>query len=299
MELRQLKYFVAVAEERNFGRAAARLHLSQPPLTRQIQMLEDELGTQLFLRTPRGVELTQAGAAFLEDARSIRMLVGQAADRAQKAGRGEVGTLDVGLFGTAMYETLPQLFAQFRARHPQVRLALHHGPTPVQLNALRQRRVVLVFERMVPREDDIAVELVHREPIVLALHEDHPLAALPEVPVEALKDEPMIMPSSPSSQLHNASLELMMLHGVEPCVEEAVADIVTGALLVSIGRGLVMVPQSLRRLQMPGVVLRPLKSRHEVWMELYCYHLKEASSPLLDEMLALVRRFRRAGGMSA
>lgn len=296
MELRQLKYFVAVAEERNFGRAAARLHLSQPPLTRQIQMLEAELGVQLFERTPRGVELTQAGEAFLQDARSIRMLVGQSAERAQKAGRGQAGTLDVGLYGTAMYEVLPQLFARFREEHPEVRLALHHGPTPLQLTALRQRRVVIVFERMVPREDDVAVELVTREPVLLALPEAHPLAALDEVPVEALRDEPMVMPSSPSSQLHNAAQELMLMHGLEPRVEHEVADIVTGALMVAIGLGVMLAPQSMRRLQMPGVVMRPVQARHQVTMALYCYHLKGETSPLLDEMLATVRRLRRAAG---
>ena len=102
MDLRQLKYFVAVAEERHMGRAAERLHLSQPPLSRQIQSLERELGVQLFIRTARGVDLTDAGQALLQDARAIRLLAAQAGERAQRVGKGELGTLDVGVFGSSL-----------------------------------------------------------------------------------------------------------------------------------------------------------------------------------------------------
>ena len=150
MDLRQLNYFIAVAETRHLGRAAERLHLSQPPLTRQIQQLEAELGVQLFRRTPRGMELTQAGEELLRDAQNIRTLVAQAAERAQRAGLGQAGRLDVGVYGSAMFGLVPQVLSAFRARHPDVELVLHYAQTPAQLPALRQGRVHLVFERMLP-----------------------------------------------------------------------------------------------------------------------------------------------------
>lgn len=107
MDLRHLKYFIAVAEELNIGRAALRLHISQPPLTRQIQQLEEELDVQLLIRTPRGVELTQAGEMFLEEARNIRSLVEQAIERTKRAGQGKLGRLDIGIFGTGILNSRP------------------------------------------------------------------------------------------------------------------------------------------------------------------------------------------------
>jgi LysR family transcriptional regulator, benzoate and cis,cis-muconate-responsive activator of ben and cat genes len=201
MDIRQLKNFIAVAEERNIGRAALRVHLSQPPLTRQIHALENDLGVQLFTRTPRGVDLTQAGEALLKDARSICGLADQAAERALLAGRGQIGRLDIGVFGTAMFDVLPRLLSGFIEKHPQVKLVLHHDPTPAQVSALRQGRVLLVFERMLPNESDIAIELVARERVLVALHQSHPLASKKMITMQDLRDEPMIMPSAALSQL--------------------------------------------------------------------------------------------------
>jgi DNA-binding transcriptional LysR family regulator len=138
MDLRQLSYFVAVAETRHLGRAAERLHLSQPPLTQQIQQLEAELGVQLFRRTPRGMELTQAGEELLRDALNIRSLVVQGAERAQRAGRGQAGRLDVGVYGSSIFGLVPQVLSAFHVAHPDVDLVLHHAQTPEQLPALRQ-----------------------------------------------------------------------------------------------------------------------------------------------------------------
>src|SRR5579862_1597213 len=142
MDLRQLKYFIAVAEARHLGRAAEKLHLSQPPLTRQIQRLEDELRVQLFKRTARGMELTRAGEELLTDAYNIRTLVAQAGERAQRAGHGQSGKLDIGVFGSGMFGVVPQVLLAFRAAHPEVELVLHHAQTPTQLQALRQGRVM-------------------------------------------------------------------------------------------------------------------------------------------------------------
>lgn len=294
MDLRQLKYFIAVAEERSFSRAAARLHLTQPPLTRQIQGLESDLGVELFRRTPRGVDLTQAGEALLDDARNLRTLAEKATERAQRAGRGQTGRLDVGLYGSAMFDVVPRLLAHFGRAHPDVKVVLHHGQTPAQVTALRQGRVLVVFERMLPDEPDIEVELVAREPIVVALSASHPLAAKKAIDLEWLRDVPLIMPSAPESQLRNAARELCLASGFEPKVSQQVSDVVIGAVLVASGMGCMLMPASLRNLHLPNLVCRPLKAGFAAFMELHCFHLKGERSPLLGALLETVRKHRHS-----
>lgn len=296
MDIRQLKNFIAVAEERNIGRAAMRVHLSQPPLTRQIHALENDLGVQLFTRTPRGVDLTQAGEALLKDARSICGLADQAAERAQLAGRGQIGRLDIGVFGTAMFDVLPRLLSGFGQTHPHVKLVLHHDPTPVQVPALRQGRVLLVFERLLPNESDIGIELVARERVLVALHQSHRLAAKKVIAMQDLRDEPLIMQSAPLSQLANVMLELCRANGFEPKVAQLASDVVTGAVMVSCGMGTMFVPESMRNLQLPNLVCRPLSGQPNAFMDLHCYYLKTERSPLLVALLAYIRDFRRSQG---
>jgi DNA-binding transcriptional LysR family regulator len=198
MDLRQLNYFAAVAEAKHLGRAAERLHLSQPPLTRQIQGLEDELGVQLFKRTPRGMDLTTAGQELLQHARAIGLMVAQATERTRRAGRGEAGRLDIGVYGSAMFGVVPKLLAAFRSTHPEVQVVLHHAQTPMQLPALRQKRVQLVFERLLPEEADVQVERVATEPVLLALSERHALAQRERIDIALLRDETILIGSSPS-----------------------------------------------------------------------------------------------------
>lgn len=290
MDLRQLNYFIAVAETRHLGRAAERLHLSQPPLTRQIQQLEAELGVQLFRRTPRGMELTQAGEELLRDAQNIRSLVSQAAERAQRAGLGQAGRLDVGVYGSAMFGLVPEVLSAFRARHPDVELVLHYAQTPAQLPALRQGRVHLVFERMLPEESDIEVELVAREPLLLGMAEGHPLASQETVDVSALRDETMLIGTSPS--IAAMSLQLCRAHGFEPRLAPPASDVVTATLLAAAGLGVTFVPDSMSNVRLPGITYRPLHSRVEAFMELHCFYLRGEPSPLLAAMLETVRGFR-------
>ncbi len=290
MDLRQLNYFIAVAETRHLGRAAERLHLSQPPLTRQIQQLEAELGVQLFRRTPRGMELTQAGEELLRDAQNIRTLVAQAAERAQRAGLGQAGRLDVGVYGSAMFGLVPQVLSAFRARHPDVELVLHYAQTPAQLPALRQGRVHLVFERMLPEESDVEVELVAREPLLLGLSDGHPLAAQETVDVSALREETMLIGTSPS--IAAMSLQLCRAHGFEPRLAPPASDVVTATLLAAAGLGVTFVPDSMSNVRFPGITYRPLHSRVEAFMELHCFYLRGEPSPLLAAMRETVRSFR-------
>jgi DNA-binding transcriptional LysR family regulator len=291
MDLRQLNYFVAVAHAGHLGRAALALHLSQPPLTRQIQQLEAELDVQLFRRTPRGMELTPAGEELLRDAQNIRSMVVQAAERAQRTGRGQAGRIDVGVYGSAMFGLVPEVLTRFRALRPEVDLVLHQAQTPAQLPALRQRRVMLVFERLLPQEFDIEVELVAREQVLVALPADHPQARSKRVDVARLRDDTILVGNS--TALAAQALQLCRAHGFEPRFGPPSTDVTTATLLAAVGVGVSFVPASITNVQIPGIVYRPIVSRIEAYMDLYCFYLRGNDSPLLAAMLETVRTFRR------
>jgi len=153
MELRHLHYFVAVAEELHFGRAAHRLHIAQPPLSQQIRQLEEELGVQLFLRTKRSVSLTEAGAAFLEEAQRVLEQTKRAVEVAQRTGHGEQGKLIIGFVGSATYGLLPRLLRRFRERFPEVTLVLRELTTSQQVHALHEQRIHLGVLRLLSRRN--------------------------------------------------------------------------------------------------------------------------------------------------
>ena len=189
-DLRQLRYFIAVAEEGNVHRAAVRLHVSQPPLTRQIKALEDSLGVQLFRRTHWGVELTQAGQALLSEARSINAHIDHGLDRARRVGRGESGRLDVGVFGSGALSLVPQVLRRYSTLYPDVQIVLLNVMQSAQVEALRQRRLLITFDRYLPEDDDLIVEIVVRERQLVALQKDNPLAKRAVVPLRALAPRP-------------------------------------------------------------------------------------------------------------
>lgn len=290
MDLRQLTYFMAVADTSHLGRAAEKLHLSQPPLTRQIQQLEAELGVQLFKRTARGMSLTAAGEALARDARNIHSLVTQAAERAQRAGKGQVGRLDVGVYGSAVFGLVPKVLQAFVRSHPEVELVLHQAQTPAQLPALRQGRVQLVFERLLPEEDDIQVEPVAREAVLLGLSSCHALAEQAEVDVADLRDETLIVGTSPT--ITAMTLQLCRAHGFAPRLSTPSSDIVTATVLAATGVGVTLVPASMTQVNIPGIVYRPLRTRSPVHIELHCFYLRGNDSPLLAAMLQTVRQYR-------
>jgi DNA-binding transcriptional LysR family regulator len=293
MDMRQLRYFKVVAEELNFTRAAQRLHITQPPLTRQIQALEHGLGVELFVRKSQGVELTAAGMSLLADARNLASLVEQSTERAQMAGRGDAGRLDIGFFGTAAFDVLPRILAAYREAHPGVKLVLHPGQTPIQVPALRQGRVAVVFERQLPHEPDIATELVAQERIVVALPQGHRLARRASVSVEDLRDEPMVLPESSSPQVMGMAVRVFRAHGLVPTEGPRSPDMTSGVLLVACGAGAFLVPASMSALAMPGVVYRPLKSRAADRFDVHCFYLNEQPSPQVYGLLAVVRRLRK------
>lgn len=294
MDLRHLRYFIAVAEEQNIGRAAARLHISQPPLTRQIQQLEEELGVMLFTRTPRGMELTPAGELLLEEARNIRALVEQATERTQRAGQGKLGRLDIGIFGSAILDIIPKLLETFRSAYPEVKVVLHSMNKNEQIEALRQRRIDAGFNRMLAPLPDLAAELVTVEPLLLAVSEDHPLAREAVVPFHALAEHPLILfPTGSRPSFIDKVLGFCQQAGFEPQIAQEVGDTVTAVALVARGFGACLVSQSTAVLALPGVVYRPLSGLPDnARIDLSCIYRAEDRSPLLGAFLDVIRDFR-------
>lgn len=290
MELRQMKYFLALAEELNFGRAAARLHMAQPPLTRQIRAIEEEVGTALFVRTPKGVELTAAGRALLDEVPNVLRLAQRAGERALLAGKGFTGQLDVGIFGSAILDLIPRILDRFHRARPGVKISLHSMTKAEQLEALRERRITIGFNRLVPEEADLAVEIVMREPMMVGLNENHPLCAFDEVTVRDLEDVPLIVyPNIPMHGLAEEVAKAFWSEGVRMNVAQKVEDVLTCVALVAGGFGSCVTTASATRLRIPGITYRPLRSTVLPDVELACLYRRDDASPILAEFLRVVR----------
>lgn len=294
MDLRQMRYFLAVAEERNFNRAAERLHMAQPPLTRQIHALEEDLGVALFTRTSKGVELTEAGAALLEEVPNLLSLAQRARDRAQRAGQGLTGRLDVGTFGSGVLDVIPRMLARFHAQRPDVRIVLHNQTKAEQIDALRERRISVGFNRIVPPESDLVVETVLRERMVVALPVRHALTARKRLTLGDLADQPMILyPNQPMPGLAQRVTGAFTREGVRLRIEQEVEDVLTATALVAGGFGLCVTTESSTSLHLPGVVYRPLDCETLRDIELACLYRRGDASPVLAAFLDVVHEFAR------
>ncbi len=291
-DLRQLRYFIAVAEERNVHRAAVRLHVSQPPLTRQIKALEGSLGVQLFRRTHWGVELTQAGQTLLSEARSIKAHIDHGLDRTRRVGRGESGRLDVGVFGSGALFLVPQVLRRYSVLYPDVQIVLLNVMLSAQVEALRQRRLLITFDRYLPEDQDIIVEIVVRERQLVALQKDNPLAKRSVVPMQALARERFIV--GRDARHANRIAALCQANGFDPRIGQEAGDMVTGLALVANGYGVQIVPESIRTVSMPGLVYRPIKAKGDSSIDLQCAYRRDETSLLLAALLGVVREFSRS-----
>ena len=290
MNLRHLKYFIAVAQELNFGRASTLLHISQPPLTRQIQQLEEEMGVQLFIRTPKGVELTQAGESFLHEALNIQSLVEQATERTQRVGQGKLGRMDVGIFGSGILNSIPQLLLRFRNKYPDVRLVLHSMQKGEQIEALRQRRITIGFNRMFETFPDLVTELVTTEQLYVAVNTSHPFATCESVEIRQLEHHPMVLfPAGLRPNFVDKVMDLCQREGFIPQISQSVGDAVTGVALVSSGFGICIVPESATTLKFPDVVYIAFKNAPNATIDLSCIYRKDDQSEILSAFLEVIR----------
>ncbi|MEC5398410.1 LysR substrate-binding domain-containing protein [Uliginosibacterium sp. H1] len=287
MDTRSLMYFIAVAEERNIGRAAARLHITQPALTRQIHSLEEEIGVPLFTRTVSGMEITAAGSALLNHARIIKAELAQAKLAAQQAEQLAHQTLSIGVYGSAIFSIVPLVLKRFAESHPRVDFVLHNARKDQQVELLRQGTILAAFDRFPLQQPDLAYEMVYRETLQVALHKDHPLAARSTVTAADLEGEPRIGASFDTSM----AAGLAQAHGSTSRVRHRADDMLTSLALVSQGFGIAFAPPSIHALQIPDVVFRPYADGPAIPFNVQCIYRQNESSPLLHALLATVRAF--------
>ncbi|MDB4933865.1 MAG: hypothetical protein JWP87_837 [Labilithrix sp.] len=289
MELRHLRYFVAVAEEKHFGRAAARLRIAQPPLSRQIQALENELGFKLFERTRRQVELTAAGLVLLDHTRRVFDALELAVHEADRASRGESGRVVVGYPSTFAYSGLPELVRAFRSKFPGVEVVLRELAPQLQVEALRDGGIDVGFVRAPLSEPGLTTELVRREPLLAALPSGHPLASRKVIPLGLLAREPFVMfPRVRGPAYFDHLVRLCNDAGFTPRIvqEAAQLDIVS---LVAAGLGVSLLPSSMRKIRRAGIVLRPIVGNPRT--DLLVAWSARSSSAVLREFLDVVRRY--------
>jgi DNA-binding transcriptional LysR family regulator len=261
MELRHFRYFVAVAEELHFGRAAARLNMAQPPLSQQIRQLEEELGVTLLRRSRRRVELTDAGQAFLAGARTTLAEADQAAAAARRAATGEMGRLAIGFVGSGAYSVLPEMLGAFRRQFPDVELVLRQATTAQQVSSLRAGRLDVGLLHLPLGDDGLTCRTVLREPLVVALPDGHPLAVQDIVPFTSLAAAAFVMfPRHLGPGLYDRIIGACQQAGFIPRVVQEAANMETITALVAAGLGIALTPASVRHLRRPGVVYRSLSN---------------------------------------
>jgi DNA-binding transcriptional LysR family regulator len=262
VELRYLRYFVAVAEELSFTRAAERLNIAQPPLSQQIRRLEARLGVTLLRRSKRRVELTEAGRVFLRQAYQAIQSLEEGILLAQRADRGEIGRLAVGILVYISYTLIPPILREFRAQFPEVHVELRFLTNTLQIAALLSGQVDVCFVRPPIDNPDIASKLISRERFILAMPATHPLAGKAAVSIKQFKNDPFIMYVRELGPTFCSSLvQFCARAGFSPKVALEVSQINAAVGLVGAGIGVALVPQSMDQLHFDNVVYRPLIER--------------------------------------
>lgn len=290
MELRQLKYFLAVADELHFRRAAERLHMSQPPLSHQIHLLEREMNVRLLERNRRRVELTAAGAAFRGEVRRILEELDAATDTAARIHSGIVGTLRASFVGSAMLSVVPDLVRHFHAERPSVYVRLREQSTEDQIRALRVGAIDIGFVPLPIDAADVTAELVLREKTVAALPAGHRLTQLKRVPLARLAKEPFVLfPRDQAPGLFDRLHDAVARAGREPLVIQTASETQTIVSLVAAGMGVSLVQASVQRLALSGVAYRPVVGAPSV--ELAALYSPHEVSPAARAFLEIARKF--------
>ncbi|WP_430301838.1 LysR substrate-binding domain-containing protein, partial [Pseudomonas aeruginosa] len=291
--LRHLRYFIAVAEELHFGRAAERLGISQPPLSQQIQALEEEIGARLFERTNRRVELTDAGRLFLDESRQVLAQVDKAVLLARRAHLGELGELKIGFTSSAPFtSTIPSSIHAFRKAYPDVHLDLQEMSSRQVLKALLEESLQVGVIRPLALPDAVHWVELFREPLVAVLRADHPLAAGSEdgLAIAALAEEPFVFfPRSYGTGLYDQVIALTRQAGFSPRIAQEASEAMTIIGLVSAGLGVSILPASFRRTRVDGVVYRTL-SDPEATTAVWLVRRQNEGSPLALSFIDLVTR---------
>lgn len=295
IELRHLRYFIAVAEELHFGRAALRLNISQPPLSQQIMQLETETGARLFNRTNRSVQLTAAGEQLLSDARAILLQVEQASDRAARLHRGEEGELRIGFTSSAPFTAVvSDALFRFRQRWPQVHIKMQEINTRQQLVPLHEGQLDLGVMRNTPLPADLRHQLLLSEPLYAVVHKAHPLAGAEKISVTALAAEPFVFfDPQGGTALYSDILALLHRYHIKPYITQEVGEAMTILGLVATGLGVSILPASFRRARLSDVVWLPLTEEDaisELWL---VWSAGRELNAQMQHMMALLQEKQR------
>ena len=261
MELRHIRYFLAVAEERHFTRAAAKIGIGQPPLSQQIKDLEAEIGAPLFRRVPQGAELTAAGRAFLQAVSDMPLMADRATKAARRAARGETGSLRVGFTASSAFNpVVPGAIRAFRRAYADVELTLEEANSVRLAKGLRDGSLDAAFLRPgVAGSEAFQLRLLSEEPMIVAIPAGHPVAAQPEVDLATLKEDPFLLfPRQSGPMLYDAVVGACRDAGFEPIVGQLAPQIGSVVNLVAAELGVSIVPASMNQLQVSGVAYRPI-----------------------------------------
>lgn len=282
-DLKLLRYFLAVAEELHFGRAAARLNMSQPPLSLHIKELESQLGTLLFIRHSRSVALTHAGKILMEESRRLLASAGQALARVEQIGRGEAGRIELGIVGTAMWSEVRLLMRAFLKAHPNVDVVFREKSPVMQMALLERRELDVGIWRMAtqPSAGFTSINLGAAS-FLVAMPEDHHLVGRSAVSLTELQNEYFVtMPSAHS--------DWAFLHGVcqqagfTPLIVREAVEPQTVLAMISMGMGITLAADSYAQMQWPGVVFRPLEER--IPADLYVVYDQKQATPAVEKLI--------------
>jgi DNA-binding transcriptional LysR family regulator len=291
MELRHVRYFVAVAEHGNFGRAAEALHTAQPSLSQQVRQLEREIGVPLFERTTRKLRLTPAGELFLAESRQLLAHVTASVERARAVASGERGHLSVTFVSGAMGAgALPHLMHDFQESHPDVALDVRPMPAITQIESLREGHVHIGFFSAGHSDEAFGEQFLWRERLVLAVPESHPFAKKAKLRFSDLRDGRLLLYSRTSgSQLQNGIIAVLHDLRIEPDIVYQGADAETIIGLVAAGRGMSLVPQSWNVFRFPGVAYRTIEPMRWIEPGMSMYWNAASASPLVEEFVRSAR----------
>ena len=289
--IRELECFVAVAEELSFTRAAKRLHLAQPPLSRHIQALEARLATRLFDRSTRGVSITAAGRAFLLDTRSALTQLQRAGASAKRAARGETSRLEIG-FASAVYSPeLVQIFRSFRKKHPEVQLTLHDDLPSDQIRAIVEGRIDGGFVGTAPQKGNSELSFIpwHKEPLLLFVSPDHRLARSKQVSFSQLREESFLAIASEASPAFSAQFhQLCRSAGFRPRIVQEADRAQAVAVMVAAGSGIAVLPAALMRVVGDALVAIKLAEKSASLTHMFAHRKGDPSGPFGDFLKGLL-----------
>ncbi len=272
-------------------RAAARLNVSQPPLSRQIQALEHELGLILFVRGNQRVSLTEAGAALYSDLKETFAGLDRAVTRAKGVARGEAGRIAMGMTGSVSFGIMPSILERFHSKFPLVRMEILHLIKADQLQALAARRISLGLTRSAAHTAQIVSEVIHQEPFIAALHESHPLARQKSIALEKLAADNFVLYRGNSwPSVADEIIGLCAAAGFSPTIDQDTGEMQTAVSLVAAGLGVTVVADCIRSFLLPRVVYRTLTVRGKIPLtKLHAVYRKDDASPILKAFLRLAR----------